>query len=209
MGMASSEEYVRTSRQVIFSIQKSVNEVLVTGRPSEYLEDESIEALVTTATSMGMNAGRIRKRHVVMQDLTGKHCLGGIFPTLTLPADDWALVEDFVEDGREELTLKAIQHTADEEKVLKTQMNCKYFITVTRRTGFRRLHLNGCFVQPDKCREVHYLDIVDLNDFDSICKTCKRKMTTKSKVSEFDDSSSTPSSSSTGGSEDDSLKPMG
>ena len=33
MGMSSSEEYVRTSRQVIFNIQKTVNESLVTGHP--------------------------------------------------------------------------------------------------------------------------------------------------------------------------------
>ena len=37
MGMVASEEYVRTSRQVVFTIQKAVNRSIVTGLDQEYL----------------------------------------------------------------------------------------------------------------------------------------------------------------------------
>jgi hypothetical protein len=46
MGMTSSEEYVRTSRQVVFKIQRAVNRSLVEGMDEVYYEDEPIsEAL--------------------------------------------------------------------------------------------------------------------------------------------------------------------
>ena len=77
MGMVASEEYVRTSRQVITLIQKTVNESLVSGHPSVYREDEIIESLCAAASVGGANPARIRKRHAVMNEFTGKYCLGG------------------------------------------------------------------------------------------------------------------------------------
>lgn len=197
MGMASSEEYVRTSRQVIFHIQKTVNEALVCGHPASYMEDEAIDSLVSYAVSHGMNASRIRKRHIVMSNLTGKVCLGGMFPTMDIPKDEWTVLEDFVEDRQDQLEQKALEHAESAERQEKAQLDCRYFITITRRTGFRRLHLNGCFVQPEKCREVIYLNQVEQNDFDAICKMCKRKMAAKSRTSDGQESSTSPSSSST------------
>ena len=196
MGMVSSEEYVRTSRQVIFMIQKSVNQALVTGHPVEYLEDEAVGSLVDTATGAGMNPDRIRKRHTVLNDLSGKMCLGGVFPTMEIPRAEWDVLEDFIEDGKDELEARACDHAALAEKAAKDQINAKYFITVTRRTGFRRLHLLGCYVQPDNCREVIYTDDVVLDDFDTICKSCRKKMQSREK-DDLVDSSSTASSSST------------
>lgn len=159
----------------------------------EYMEDEAVDALVSSAVSFGMNATRIRKRHVMMSNLTGKVCLGGLFPTMQIPIDEWAVLEDFVEDGQEALELKAVEHSKQVENMTKAQMDCRYFITVTRRTGLRRLHLNGCFVHPENCREVRYLDEVEQDDFDSICKTC-RKMAVKTKIADAQESTSSPSS---------------
>lgn len=108
--------------------------------------------------------------------------LGGLFPTMQIPIDEWAVLEDFVEDGQEDLELKAVEHSKQVEKMTEAQMDCRHFITVTRRTGFRRLHLNGCFVHPENCREVRHLDEVEQDDFDSICKTCRRKMASKQRL---------------------------
>lgn len=55
MGMTSSEEYVRAARQVVYKIQKSVNRVLLEGRPEPYFEDEAIEKLCEFAKKMGIN----------------------------------------------------------------------------------------------------------------------------------------------------------
>ena len=63
MGMAASEEYVRTSRQVVTLIQKTVHEAVVSGHPGVYREDDVIQALCAEASSGGANPARIRKRH--------------------------------------------------------------------------------------------------------------------------------------------------
>ena len=77
----SSEECVRTSRQVVTLIQKTVNEAIVLGHPGVCREDEVIEALCAEASSAGgANPLRIRKRHSVINEVTGKYCLGGFYP---------------------------------------------------------------------------------------------------------------------------------
>ena len=96
MGMVASEEYVRTSRQVVFTIQRAVNRSIVTGFDHEYFEDEAIERLCKAAENAGANPNRIRKRHAVTSSLTGKSCLGGTYPTLEVTPEDW-----FEVDGNE------------------------------------------------------------------------------------------------------------
>lgn len=51
--MVASEEYVRTSRQVVFTIQKAVNRAIVTGYDHEYFEDEAIDRLCKAAEALG------------------------------------------------------------------------------------------------------------------------------------------------------------
>ncbi len=50
----------------------------------------------------------------------------------------------------------------DEDKLAATgasvdESSFKFFVTVSRRQGMRRLHLVGCFVKPSRCSEVRYL----------------------------------------------------
>ena len=71
MGMVASEEYVRTSRQVVFKIQKAVNRCLVEGTNGPYFEDEAIQRLCDAAEATGANPNRIRKRHAVLGDWSG------------------------------------------------------------------------------------------------------------------------------------------
>jgi hypothetical protein len=58
MGMVSSEDYVRTSRQVIYKIQKAVNKSLVDGSGGPFHEDESINRLCEFAATTGANPNR-------------------------------------------------------------------------------------------------------------------------------------------------------
>ena len=73
----------------------------------------------------------------------------------------------------------------------------KYFITISSRTAFRRLHMSGCFVKPSHCMEVRFLDEVMVEEFDSICRSCKKRMLQESGKEAGELSSSTASSSST------------
>ena len=66
--MTASEEYMRTTRQIMAKIQVEANRVITTGRGCEYLEDEIIEMLCQEAASRGANPARIRK-------FTGRMCL--------------------------------------------------------------------------------------------------------------------------------------
>ena len=199
VGMASSEEYVRTARQVVYKIQQCVNRSLVEGLVDEYFEDEAIDSLCAYAESQGANPRRIRKRHTVMNNLTGKHCLGGTFPTLEVRAGDWDDVQDLTDDQMALLHEKAFEVAAslEEQSAGGTTVPPKYFVTISRRGNHRRLHLSGCFVKPAHCCEVRMFQTVTNEDFDSICRACRKKMLTESGKDAQDESSSTASSSST------------
>jgi len=191
MGMVASEEYVRTSRQVITLIQKTVNESLVSGHPSVYREDEIIESLCAAASAGGANPARIRKRHAVMNEFTGKYCLGGFYPTLdTSEFGDVEVVDDTPDRD-------ALDELLEKQTPLVDPQTAKFFITISRRTAFRRLHMLGCFVKPSHCMEVRFLDEVQVDEFDSICRACKKRMLQESGKELGELSSSTASSSST------------
>ena len=190
--MTASEEYVRTARQITTKIQIEVNSVLTTGRPCEFLEDEVIESLCQEAATRGANPARIRKRHTIMNKFTGKMCLGTLCPTLVLDEDGPEIVDDTPEDHQ--LDVLASKHADQQDMAFEP----KYFITVSRRASFRRLHLTGCFVKASQCAEVRYADEVNVEDFDTVCRSCKRKMLDQcGKKAPAESSTSIASSSST------------
>jgi hypothetical protein len=194
MGMTSSEEYVRTSRQVVFKIQRAVNRSLVEGMDEVYYEDEPIQRLCDAAEKAGANPNRIKKRHSVLSDWGGKHSLGGVYPTLTPLEGDW---DDHVNGDGDEMDLAARVADIAQKDTVGDVHTAKYFITISRRTCLRRLHLSGCFVKPDRCCEVSYLDQVTADDFDSVCQACKKKMVAECGRESGEQSSSTASSTST------------
>ena len=103
----------------------------------------------------------------------------------------------------------AAQIVAQSQKIAQGQeQTTKYFITTSRRNCLRRLHLSGCFVKPDRCGEVAFVDQVSTDDFDSVCQACKKKMLAECGRDTGDQSSSTASSSSTGSEADDLNVPM-
>eukprot|EP00435_Cladocopium_sp_Y103_P056270 s108_g19.t1 len=150
MGMTSSEEYVHTARQVVYKIQRAVNRSIVEGLTDEYFEDDAISSLCSAAEANGANPNRIKKRHTVMGSFTGRHCLGMAYPTLEIHEGDWEDVVGDVPDGPA-LEEQARVHEAQSQKADSSAASHKYFITVSRRAGHRRLHLTGCFVKPANC----------------------------------------------------------
>ena len=199
IGMTSSEEYVRTARQVVFRIQRAVNRSIVEGRDEEYFEDEAIDNLCRSAESAGANPNRIRRRHTIMNSVSGKNCLGSVYPVLTIRDEGSQVIPD-VEDDTDIVLLEGKARSAmavgsEREAVAESS---KYFITVSRRAGHRRLHLVGCFVKPSNCMEVRMFNALTAEDFDSICRACRKKMLLESGKETPEESSSTASSSSTG-----------
>eukprot|EP00435_Cladocopium_sp_Y103_P006564 s4728_g2.t1 len=201
IGMTSSEEYVRTARQVVYKIQRAVNRAIVEGFEEEYYEDEAMDSLCKAAEDGGANPNRIRKRHTVMGSFTGRHCLGAKYPTLEVRPDDWVDVadDDGVDDLPPVLEDKARAFAADAAKRDAAEDSHKYFVTVSRRAAHRRLHMMGCFVKPTNCCEVRLFNTVTSEDFDAICRACKKRMLQETGKDSPEESSSTASSSSTNG----------
>ena len=189
MGMVSSEEYVRTSRQVVFKIQREVNRALVEGSAVPFHEDENIDRLADFAAESGAN----KKRHTVLVPYLEKVSLGGVYPTLEVMPGDW---DPDTHGETEEAIAGQIAAQSLKESMVQSGPS-KFFITVSRRAGLKRLHLTGCFVRPDRCCEVIHLDVVGQDDFDAICQACRRKMLAESGKDGGELSSSTASSSST------------
>eukprot|EP00435_Cladocopium_sp_Y103_P074800 s19_g51.t1 len=135
MGMVSSEEYVRTSRQVVFKIQRAVNRSLIEGKEEQFFEDEVIGKLCDYALSLGANPNRIKKRHCVMSNWTGRMCLGGLFPALEVIDGDWQPEEH---GDPPEVLAEKVATLARKEVNAKAHVT-KFFITVSRRNSLRRL----------------------------------------------------------------------
>ena len=133
-----------------------------------------------------------------MNKFTGRMCLGTLYPTLVLDEDGPEIVDDTPEDHQ--LEALAAKHAGQHGMASEP----KYFITFSRRASFRRLHLTGCFVKAAQCAEVRFADEVNVEDFDSICRSCKKKMLDQcGKEAAADSSTSTASSSSTGAEDTD------
>ena len=65
----------------------------------------------------------------------------------------------------------------DELEATSSGTHGKYFITVSRRTGFRRLHVTGEFhVKAETCQQVVDVESLEGQTFDAICKFCKQKL---------------------------------
>ena len=70
-------------------------------------------------------------------------------------------------------------------------------MTVSRRTGFRRLHIvGGCHVQQSRCQEAYGLSSIEGAQFNAMCEVCKKKL----KESIDDDGASSSGTSRSDGS---------
>ena len=119
MGMVSSEEYVRTARQVVFKIQRTVNKALVEGCNEPFHEDENIDKLADFAAEAGANRNRIKKRHTVLTTWLGKTSLGGTYPTLEVLPEDWD--PDVQEDAEEVMAEKVAAQVLKESMSKATE----------------------------------------------------------------------------------------
>ena len=74
----------------------------------------------------------------------------------------------------------------------------KYFITVSRRTGLRRLHAHfKCPVRSLRCLDSFDVAKVDESMFDVMCRICKRRLQVEEGLHESESSSTSGDSSST------------
>ena len=185
IGGAGSAEYTRTARQIIHDIQITVCKSIACGVGETFDEAEALQELKIFVDQRGKSGGLARRRHDILKSYKGKVCLGLSWPTLALKPEP-----DRQDDGLDFQVLPA--------------KPARYFISISRKTGRRRLHLNGpCHVKPNQCRQVEYLDEVHLDLLDSICRDCKHRLRRDHGVEDKGDSSSESGSSSDSKSSDE------
>ncbi|CAE7505645.1 FCPC [Symbiodinium sp. CCMP2592] len=174
VGGEGSATYIRTSRQVVHRLQSHIACSLVTGQPKHYIEVDSIKALTDYAAKAGESESQVRRRHTLLEGSKG---LGGSWPTLAL-----------------EVGVAAPPSPV--EQVSMPGSRGDYFIVTSRTTGLRRLHMLGCYVKPENCYDVKFVNHVGAEDVDNICKDCKARMKAQAGEEESDPSSSDSGSES-------------
>jgi len=173
----------------------------VTGEP-HYDEDELLGDVKEFAESHHLVGHRIRRRHTVLP-LRGQ----------TKSCASWEEVEseneDLPEEQVENLKESALaMGTIDTDEQQQQDGRLSYFVTVSRRTGFRRLHVVGyCHVQASRCQETVAVDNIQDAVFNAICMSCKKKLKGVSENAEVSgsdsDSSGSPTSPQVDTSEDE------
>ena len=167
-GKGGSNAYVLTSRQVVHSVQVKVCTFLLEGSPAPgYVEEELHQSILEFCAARGLDTHFLKRHQVLSWDaLAGCWSFKGKFPLLSvapehLPAalgDPKAKVPgpDIVDEDAPE---------------------APYFVTVSRKNGFRRLHMSQqCAVRQARCIET--FPVFDLKEgvADAICKLCKPKI---------------------------------
>ena len=178
IGRVGANAYLHTSRQIIERIQQQVLNSFQ-GGDVMFDESEMLDEIKEFADKHNLSGQRVRRRH----------------KTLPLSASPDDLRYGYEEPSDDEDKDAPVQENAVEQEDVLTQ---SYVITISRRTGFRRLHVLGkCHVHAERCQQAEYVESLDGTAFDAICRVCKTFLRSQVNSEESTSSSSDGSSSST------------
>ena len=181
--------YVLTARQIVHGVQEEVMKAMCTGEPKSFLEVEVMTDLVHYAAERGIPRDAITKRHMIWKKRFRVVALFQDFPMIT--DETWGLgaLPGFDEEME---TGSGVLPTAEDN----TQ-EAPYWVSVSRKTGFRRLHrTGGCSIHPEAVHRAEPIFSIDSQTADKKCQVCWRKEPTEK-------DSSTSSGSSSSSSEED------
>ena len=205
VNLHQSAQYVHTSRQIVQKVQEAVNRSIVEGEPP-YDESELMEDYGCFLLTKGRMPGDWVKHHAVWKKVDEKLQIGGKWPTL----DAEVIVHEIWGENLPQETAEEPQgHIEEETAVEEDPTSSSFYVTISRHSGFRRLHKVGCCgTQPWACHKVEYLMKVTSGVADAVCKTCKRNAGGAMEEDAEEDSSSSGSSSSTEIEEEDLQVPV-
>ena len=171
-------------------IQEKVNRSICEGGPG-YDESEVIEEYGEFLKARSEDPIEWKRRHLFMKRADDGPCLGVKWPAL--PAD--ALDEEAYNEGQRIGEIQEVSEATLQSDVTNQDEGASFFVSVSRRAGFRRLHrVNGCGIKPWACQKVEWIKEVREGCADAVCKVCKVSV---GKQTDAVDSSSSGSSSST------------
>ena len=190
-GAQESNAYVLSAKQIVTAIQREVNQAICEGHVG-LTEGELIGELKNYAEERGVHQRDGRWFHVMVRMQGHRYGLGTSYPTLEM------LMED---DELEEMVAGWAQTVPTEESSKKKGpkdpiAEKPYWISTSRRTGFRRLHKKSCacgvmYWTVASCEEVEQVPKAGV---DAWCRVCFRAELDEQ---EEDDSSTSGSSTST------------
>jgi hypothetical protein len=185
-----SNDYVLTSRQVILEVQEGVTQGLLEGTRS-YDETELISKIRLASDEAGLDGNVVAKLHTaLLKTAHGKWSLINLFPALQLDQLEQAEV------------LEAEMPSMESQLEPPPTSESKYWVSVSTRTGFRRLHYRnayGCSVTQLRCRSSVEVETISPGVADALCKDCDKYMKRQGLQTAFrqkEESSSSGSSSS-------------
>ena len=189
VNLHQSNDYLLSSRQNVHKIQVGVAKGICDGSQT-YDESELLSDLEAFVAGRGGDAAEVKRCHVVMKRVDNSWQLGTAWP------DD----EEF-----ERTDYWAMRHEEQSSDMAPKEGNdgiqkSSYFVVISRRSGFRRLHkINACGLDWRSCSNVELLQHVTNTSADAVCRRCAQIAGIGS--AERDDSSTSGSSSSTSSNE--------
>ena len=179
-----SVEYIHTSRQIVVQVQQQVNRALLEGDPG-YDESELWDEFASFLKERGEDADPVVAPHRIFKTGSKGPHLGGTWPTMEEPLQEVVHEEQAV----------VHQTPPDQEPTKEPEEDPPYFASISRRSGFRRLHKNRCCgVMPWQCYKIEWIHEVKEDTADAHCKHCLKVC---GKMVDAVESSSSGSSSST------------
>ena len=196
VNLHQSSDYIHTSRQIVIEIQEKVNRSICEGGPG-FDESELIEEYGEfLRAARSEDPIEWKRRHQFMKHAVDGPCLGVKWPALPLEN----LIDEAYNEGLQVDETQEAQETIVSDVSESRDEGAAFFVSVSRRAGFRRLHrVNGCGIKPWACHKVEWIKEVREGVADAACKICKIKL---GKETETEGTSSSGSSSSTEEQED-------
>ena len=181
-----ANSYVLTSRQIVQGVQDLVAKAFSTGEPKSFVETEVLEELRSFAIERNLEWRPVLRLHQIWKRRGETVALWQKFPFLD--ADIWS-------EGL--LAMEGDLALLDTENGEVRQ--APYWVSVSRKTGFRRLHrLDGCGVKPSNVYSSEEVWEIKPETADKKCLVCFRD---SRNVARDDEAGSTSGSSTSSSSE--------
>ena len=188
-GAQESNAYVLSAKQIVTAIQREVNKAICEGNVG-LTEGELIEELKIYGRERGVTQADGRWYHIMLRLPDHKYGLRTPYPTLEMMMDD---------DELEEMVAGWAQTVPLEEKPkprgsTDPEKEVPYWISISRRTGLKRLHKKSCAcgVQYWTVATYEEVETIPKTGVDAWCRVCFKK-----ELDEQEDEDSSTSGSST------------
>ena len=189
-GAQESNAYVMSAKQIVTTIQQDVNRAICEGHLG-LTEGELIGELKQYGEERGVHQRDGRWFHVLLRMQDHRYGLRTSYPTLQMRLEDVEL-EEMVARWAQPVPLTEVKSSGSGG----AQKEMPYWVSISRKTGFRRLHKKSC-----ACG-VHYWTVATYEELEHVPKTgidawCRICFKAELESREDEDSSSSGSSTST------------